>query len=160
MPAIDMSPADAAAVAAYVRSVMETIGRQGMPPSIGQAAPSVLVGNAGEGQAYFDAKCASCHSADRRSARASRPESPIPRCCRTPGWPAAAARRTGRTRRRRRRAERAHRNGRRHAAIGRTRGRPAGPHRRLPGDCGTGRRNAAHLPPGRRRAESGGPRPA
>jgi cytochrome c oxidase cbb3-type subunit 3 len=62
MPAIDMSPADAAAVAAYVRSVMETIGRQGMPPSIGQAAPSVLVGNAGEGQAYFKAKCGSCHS--------------------------------------------------------------------------------------------------
>ena len=62
MPAIDMSPADAAAVAAYVRSVLETIGRQGMPPTIGQAAPSVLVGNAGEGQAYFKAKCAGCHS--------------------------------------------------------------------------------------------------
>ena len=62
MPAIDMSPADAAAVATYVRSVMETIGRQGMPPSVGQAAPSILVGNAGEGQAYFKAKCASCHS--------------------------------------------------------------------------------------------------
>ena len=62
MPAIDMSPADAAAVATYVRSVLETIGRQGMPPTIGQAAPSVLVGNAGEGQAYFKAKCAGCHS--------------------------------------------------------------------------------------------------
>src|ERR1700686_3501068 len=34
MPEIDLSPADAAAVAAYVRSVMETIGRQGTPPSI------------------------------------------------------------------------------------------------------------------------------
>jgi cytochrome c oxidase cbb3-type subunit 3 len=33
-----------------------------MPPSIGQAAPSGLVGNAGEGQAYFKAKCGSCHS--------------------------------------------------------------------------------------------------
>src|SRR3954452_2072120 len=32
MPAIPMSPADAKAVAAYVRSVLETIGRQGMPP--------------------------------------------------------------------------------------------------------------------------------
>src|SRR5437773_11954232 len=40
MPAIQMSPADGAAVAAYVRSVLETIGRQGFPPSIGQAAPS------------------------------------------------------------------------------------------------------------------------
>jgi cytochrome c oxidase cbb3-type subunit 3 len=63
MPAIDMSTADGAAVAAYVRSVLETIGRQGTPPSVGQPAPSVLVGNAVEGKAYFAAKCASCHSA-------------------------------------------------------------------------------------------------
>jgi len=63
MPAIQMTPEDGKAVAAYVRSVLETIGRQGMPPSVGQAAPSVLVGNASEGQAYFGAKCASCHSA-------------------------------------------------------------------------------------------------
>ena len=46
MPAIAMSPEDAKAVAAYVRSVVATIGRQGMPPAIGLAAPSVLVGNA------------------------------------------------------------------------------------------------------------------
>src|SRR5215471_13634033 len=58
MPAIDMPAADAAAVAAYVRSVMETIGRQGFPPSIGKEAPTVLVGNAAEGQAYFAVKCA------------------------------------------------------------------------------------------------------
>jgi cytochrome c oxidase cbb3-type subunit 3 len=63
MPAIDMSPADGAAVAAYVRSIMETIGRQGMPPSVGLAPPSILVGNASEGQAYFAAKCGACHSA-------------------------------------------------------------------------------------------------
>jgi cytochrome c oxidase cbb3-type subunit 3 len=49
-------------VAAYIRSVVETIGGQGKPPSIGQAAPSVLVGNAAEGQVYFKAKCAGCHS--------------------------------------------------------------------------------------------------
>jgi cytochrome c oxidase cbb3-type subunit 3 len=63
MPAIKMSPEDGKAAAAYVRSVLETIGTQGFPPSIGQAAPSVLVGNASEGQAYFAAKCSSCHSA-------------------------------------------------------------------------------------------------
>jgi cytochrome c oxidase cbb3-type subunit III len=63
MPAIPMSAPDAKAVAAYVRSVVATIGRQGMPPSIGKEAPSILVGNAGEGQAYFAAKCAGCHSA-------------------------------------------------------------------------------------------------
>jgi cytochrome c oxidase cbb3-type subunit 3 len=64
MPAIPVSPADAKAVAAYVRSVMGTIGRQGMPPEVGKEAPSILVGNAKAGQAYFDAKCAKCHSAE------------------------------------------------------------------------------------------------
>src|SRR5947209_7599483 len=62
MPAIQMSPEDAKAVAAYVRSVMETIGRQGTPPSVGVAPVSVLVGNASEGQAFFAAKCSGCHS--------------------------------------------------------------------------------------------------
>jgi cytochrome c oxidase cbb3-type subunit 3 len=62
MPAFKFSPEDDKAIAAYVRSVLETIGRQGFPPSVGQAAPSVLVGNASEGQAYFAAKCSSCHS--------------------------------------------------------------------------------------------------
>ena len=63
MPAIPMSPEDAQAVAAYIRSVVATIGNQGRPPSIGKAAPSVLVGDAVAGQAYFAAKCGSCHSA-------------------------------------------------------------------------------------------------
>jgi cytochrome c oxidase cbb3-type subunit 3 len=62
MPPIQMNPEDAKATAAYVRSVMETIGRQGMPPDVGLAPTSILVGNAGEGKAYFAAKCASCHS--------------------------------------------------------------------------------------------------
>ena len=62
MPAIDMPPADAAAVAAYVRSVLETIGTQGKPPGVGLAPTTIVVGNASEGQAYFAAKCASCHS--------------------------------------------------------------------------------------------------
>lgn len=63
MPAIPMPPQDAQAVAAYVRSVLATIGTQGMPPSVGRAPPTVLVGNASEGQAYFAAKCSTCHSA-------------------------------------------------------------------------------------------------
>ena len=62
MPAIDMPPADAAAVAAYVRSVLETIGTQGKPPGVGLAPTTIVVGNASEGQAYFATKCASCHS--------------------------------------------------------------------------------------------------
>jgi cytochrome c oxidase cbb3-type subunit III len=62
MPAVNMNPEDGKAVAAYIRSIEETIGRQGMPPALGVPAPSVLVGNASEGQAYFTAKCAGCHS--------------------------------------------------------------------------------------------------
>jgi cytochrome c oxidase cbb3-type subunit 3 len=62
MPAIPVSPEDAKAVAAYVRSVVGMIGVQGTPPSLGKEAPSILVGNAAEGQAYFAAKCSSCHS--------------------------------------------------------------------------------------------------
>jgi len=63
MPAIAIIDDDGLAVAAYIRSVLETIGVQGKPPSVGREAPSILVGSAREGQAYFAAKCASCHSA-------------------------------------------------------------------------------------------------
>jgi cytochrome c oxidase cbb3-type subunit 3 len=62
MPAIGLSDADANAVAAYVRSVIETIQVQGAPPSA-QPPPSILIGNAEEGKAYFAAKCSGCHSA-------------------------------------------------------------------------------------------------
>jgi cytochrome c oxidase cbb3-type subunit III len=61
MPAIGLNDADAKAVAAYVRSVIETIGRQGTPPS-NREPPSILVGNASEGKSYFAVKCAGCHS--------------------------------------------------------------------------------------------------
>ena len=69
MPAIGVSDQDAKAIAAYVRSVMGTIGRQGMPPSAGKAPPSILVGNAQEGKAYFGARCSGCHSATGDLAR-------------------------------------------------------------------------------------------
>ncbi len=63
MPAIPMNPSDELAVAAYIRSIVATIGSQGRPPSIGKPVTSVLVGDAAAGQAYFAAKCAGCHSA-------------------------------------------------------------------------------------------------
>jgi cytochrome c oxidase cbb3-type subunit 3 len=62
MPPISVSPEDAKALASYVRSVLETIGRQGMPPAIGMPAGSILVGDAAAGKVFFDSKCASCHS--------------------------------------------------------------------------------------------------
>lgn len=62
MPAIGINDDDAGAVAAYVRSVIATIGVQGMPPPGSAEAPNVLVGDAREGKAYFAAKCAGCHN--------------------------------------------------------------------------------------------------
>jgi len=62
MPAIPLSPPDGLAVAAYIRSVVATIGSQGRPPSVGKEAPSILVGDASAGQAYIAAKCSGCHS--------------------------------------------------------------------------------------------------
>jgi cytochrome c oxidase cbb3-type subunit 3 len=61
MPAINMPPDAAKATAAYVRSVLATIGVQGVPPSSTEP-PSIIVGNASEGQAFFASKCANCHS--------------------------------------------------------------------------------------------------
>ena len=62
MPAIPLAANDAKAVAAYVRSVLATIGGQGTPPS-SKEPPTILVGDAAAGKVYFDQKCASCHSA-------------------------------------------------------------------------------------------------
>jgi cytochrome c oxidase cbb3-type subunit III len=61
MPAIKVSADDMKAVAAYLRSVAATIGSQGKPPTA-VAPTNILVGDAKAGQAYFDTKCASCHS--------------------------------------------------------------------------------------------------
>jgi cytochrome c oxidase cbb3-type subunit 3 len=63
MPAIGLSLADSKTVAAYVRSVIETIKVQGAPPDAGRPVPSILIGNADEGKAYFSTKCSGCHSA-------------------------------------------------------------------------------------------------
>lgn len=63
MPRIPLSADDGKAMVTYLHSVLETIGNQGKPPSAGKPAPSILVGDAKAGQAYFDSKCAGCHSA-------------------------------------------------------------------------------------------------
>jgi cytochrome c oxidase cbb3-type subunit 3 len=61
MPPIGMPPDAAKATAAYVRSVLATIGVQGKPPSSTEPA-TIVVGNATKGQEYFAARCANCHS--------------------------------------------------------------------------------------------------
>jgi cytochrome c oxidase cbb3-type subunit 3 len=61
MPRIELSLDDSKTVAAYVRSVIGTIGVAGVPPEA-QKPLSIVTGNAAEGEAYFNLKCKSCHS--------------------------------------------------------------------------------------------------
>lgn len=61
MPAFKLKENDLNALASYIRSEIQGIGSQGKPPE-SKEPPSILVGNAEEGKAYFAAKCASCHS--------------------------------------------------------------------------------------------------
>jgi cytochrome c oxidase cbb3-type subunit 3 len=61
MPAIGLDLEDSKTVAAYVRSVVATIGKQGAPPGE-QKALNIVVGSAVDGEAYFNTKCKSCHS--------------------------------------------------------------------------------------------------
>jgi cytochrome c oxidase cbb3-type subunit III len=64
------------AVAAYIRSVVETIGGQGRPPSVGKEAPSILVGDAGAGQAVLRGPLRQLPFRDAAICKASREESP------------------------------------------------------------------------------------
>jgi cytochrome c oxidase cbb3-type subunit 3 len=62
MPAIELSEADAKAVAIYVHSVLATARAQGAPPPGDVPALNVLVGDGAAGEIYFKEKCVSCHS--------------------------------------------------------------------------------------------------
>lgn len=63
MPAINLTPDDVKAVAAFIHSVLALAPGQGAPPPGPPVSPlSILVGDATAGQAYFAAKCSSCHS--------------------------------------------------------------------------------------------------
>ena len=54
---------DVKAIAEYIHSVAATMRGQGNPPPGAPVVLNILVGDANAGKAYFDAKCASCHSA-------------------------------------------------------------------------------------------------
>lgn len=63
MPAFNLSDADTNAVAEYIHSVLARVGPQARPPgAVDPSTLNVLVGNASAGEAYFQAKCAGCHS--------------------------------------------------------------------------------------------------
>ena len=62
MPPLPLQPDDVKAVAAYIHSVLASAQRQGAPPAGAEPVLNVLVGDAAAGEAYFAAKCSSCHS--------------------------------------------------------------------------------------------------
>ena len=74
--------------------------RSGAPPETDAPPPNPIVGDAAAGQAYFAAKCSSCHS-PTGDLQGSRPRSRKARRCRTSGSRGGRtrARRPGRSRR-------------------------------------------------------------
>ncbi|MEZ2347665.1 c-type cytochrome [Terriglobus sp. RCC_193] len=61
---VDISNADAAAVGAYVRSLLALIGSQGRAPYDAMKQPNIVVGDAVIGKTTFAKTCGSCHSVD------------------------------------------------------------------------------------------------
>jgi len=64
MPPLPLAEDDVKAIAAYIHSVAARMAGQGGPPP--RETPlelNILVGDAAAGKRYFDANCASCHSA-------------------------------------------------------------------------------------------------
>jgi cytochrome c oxidase cbb3-type subunit 3 len=63
MPGFNLTDDDVTAVSEYIHSVLAKVGVQARPPSaVDPSSLNVVVGNATAGQAYFQTKCASCHS--------------------------------------------------------------------------------------------------
>ena len=63
MPPSPLPDEDIRAVIAFVHDLQGKIGGQGDPPPGEEVELDILVGNAKAGEAYFGAKCATCHSA-------------------------------------------------------------------------------------------------
>jgi cytochrome c oxidase cbb3-type subunit III len=61
-PQPQLTDDDVKAIAEYIHSVVATARGQGAPPESEAPPPNALVGDAKAGEAYFNAKCASCHS--------------------------------------------------------------------------------------------------
>jgi len=63
MPPMPLNAEDAKAVAIYLHSLLAAAGRQGSPPPVDAPPLNIVVGEAEAGQAFFAAKCVTCHSA-------------------------------------------------------------------------------------------------
>ena len=63
MPSMPLADEDVRAVAEFIHHILSTSGRQGMPPPSDAPPPNIVIGDPKAGQAYFAAKCSTCHSA-------------------------------------------------------------------------------------------------
>jgi cytochrome c oxidase cbb3-type subunit 3 len=63
MPPLNIPADDVKAIATYIHSVTASARGQGAPPEGAPVELNILVGDAKAGQAYFAAKCATCHTA-------------------------------------------------------------------------------------------------
>jgi cytochrome c oxidase cbb3-type subunit 3 len=61
-PLPQLTDDDVTAVAEYIHSIVATSRNQGAPPESDTPPPNALVGDAKAGEAFFVAKCSSCHS--------------------------------------------------------------------------------------------------
>ena len=62
MPPFPLPESDIKAIAEFIHSLTGASRGQGAPPVAEGPPPNILVGDATAGQAFFAAKCSSCHS--------------------------------------------------------------------------------------------------
>ena len=63
MPPMPLPEDDIKAIAEYIHAVAATMRGQGAPPPGEEVPLNIVVGDATAGRAYFESRCASCHSA-------------------------------------------------------------------------------------------------
>jgi cytochrome c oxidase cbb3-type subunit 3 len=72
MPPLPVPPDDVKAIATYIHSVTASARGQGAPPEGPAVELNIVVGDATAGQAYFNAKCTACHTANDMAGIATR----------------------------------------------------------------------------------------
>ena len=77
MPPLNIPPDDVKAIATYIHSVTASARGQGAPPEGPPIELNIVVGDAKAGQAYFAAKCATCHTAADMQGIATRVSDPM-----------------------------------------------------------------------------------
>jgi cytochrome c oxidase cbb3-type subunit III len=77
MPPLNIPADDVKAIATYIHSVTAGARGQGAPPEGPPVELNIVVGDAKAGQAYFAAKCASCHTAADMQGIATRVSDPM-----------------------------------------------------------------------------------